>query len=157
MDQKIPITKDTKSSYKSKEMNDPIIDNRITFITIKAMVLRSQSKFEEAKILLNEVIEANQIGFIKDKTWYALAQLELGKMAKLQNPEEAKVHFQSIMKLHFSWDVNVKRRASNLMKQLGMEVKPEDMEDSQDSQRIMEDEDIKRLIKESENENDSEI
>lgn len=151
-----PITKDTKaSSTKVKDMNDPLIDNRVAYCVLRATVLRTLQKTEEADVMIKEVLDANQNGLMKDKLYYTLALIEAGKNAsRANNTEQATKYYETAMKINkVIWEMSIKRRIRICMKQIGVEaVEVVDEEDEKNSQQYLNSDEIKEIMREDSSE-----
>eukprot|EP01114_Cavostelium_apophysatum_P018186 TRINITY_DN5571_c0_g1_i2.p1 TRINITY_DN5571_c0_g1~~TRINITY_DN5571_c0_g1_i2.p1 ORF type:complete len:512 (-),score=166.74 TRINITY_DN5571_c0_g1_i2:78-1613(-) len=147
------IKKAMKVSSKGKE-NDPKIDNRVAYLTMKAGVLRCLSRTDEAKAATQEVLDAYNFGFMKDKMYYALSLMEAGKIHSTSQKDEATKYFASAMKLSgFAWEVTIQRRVRECMQQLGVESIPV-AEDKEEEEKLLNSDEFKQML---ENEEESSV
>jgi len=122
-------------------------------LSLKAMVLRTLQKKQECVDCLTEVINAQNL--LRDKLYYCLALIEMGKVYAKESPQQAAKYFDDAMKLSgFAWEMSVKQRARVHMKAIGVEE--EDVViDEKEEQKLLESEEIKQLIKAEEQEEDN--
>jgi len=108
--------------YGQTDENDPLIDNRSSYLVFKGSTLRSLGKKQEAKELLEEVISHKQ--HLVDKLYYVIALTEMGKCFHKEDTEKALQYFKEAIKITgYTWDDAVRLRLRTFMAQLGMEDK----------------------------------
>jgi len=142
------LVKPTGPDHKAaKNLNDPKIDNRVAYLVIKSLVLRALEKKEDCMACLLEVIMLKEQ--LVDKLYYALALLQLGRVISRDAPDEAKIHFETVMKVNnIAWENQIKMRVRGYLKKLGVDEKDVVVEeDDKETEKYIESQDLQALIK----------
>jgi len=91
------------------ENNDPKLDNRTSYLLLRACTLRSMDRIDEAVSCLQEVLSYKTA--FRDQVLLAMSYLELGKCSVKQNPSEAVRLWKEGIKLNgYLWEDSVKQR-----------------------------------------------
>jgi hypothetical protein len=120
------------------------------FQLLKAFVLRSLGRKKEAIELVSEIITFSAI--LPEETPFHGAALVLkGKLIfdekDQKSKDEATKLFETCMKLpEFQWASTVKSQARSLLNQMGIEEVGAVEVDEKEEDKLMQDEDIKKLI-----------
>ncbi|PRP75424.1 hypothetical protein PROFUN_15697 [Planoprotostelium fungivorum] len=89
--------------------NDPRLDNRVSYLILKGVTLRSIDRNDEAITVFQEVIGYKQA--FNDHLFLAMAYLELGKSLVKTNPTEAVKMWKEGIKLNgYMWEDSTKQR-----------------------------------------------
>jgi len=151
-----PKTEKKFSSFFKKSTTNVGVDNRCSYLNLKAAILRSLNRRDECVACVTEILQNSHL--LTDKMHLALATLMLGKVQlKENNKDDATKNFEAVMKMNdFMWENPIKSQARMILEQLGIEQKIIDTagEDgnSEDISKLLEDEDLGALIKEEQDE-----
>jgi len=127
--------------------NDPKVDNRVSYLTLKCITLRALKRKEEAMGCALEVIMLEkQLG---DKLYYVIALLQMGRLVSDDSRDAASKHFETAMKVNnFVWENTLKARIRSVTKQIGVQVQEEQVSTEKDAEKLLSDnEDLSELLK----------